>query len=49
MLQNGVFNVVPVGDWYNFKPKRTYQTFSTEEAEIMVCEIKIRIKLSHIN
>jgi len=34
------FKVIPCGDWYNFKPKRTYQTLSIEEAEAQLTKRK---------
>lgn len=33
VFENGAFTVTPIADWYNFKPRRSYQTYSTEEAE----------------
>ncbi|KAL6056810.1 hypothetical protein QOT17_015914 [Balamuthia mandrillaris] len=32
-LEGDELKVYPSGDWYNFKPKRTYKTLSLEEAE----------------
>lgn len=34
--QNSAFHVIPCNEWYNFKPMRTYQTLSLEEAEAKV-------------